>query len=58
MNSDFEPERDWKKLRKLGSPSCPPEDVARVITWLLTEESEWVNGAVIPVTGGSRTRIG
>jgi 3-oxoacyl-[acyl-carrier protein] reductase len=54
MNHDFEPDRDWKKLRKLGDASCPPEDVARVITWLITDESEWVSGAVIPVTGGSR----
>lgn len=54
MNHDFEPERDWKKLRRLGDSRCPPEDVARVITWLITDESEWVNGVVIPVAGGSR----
>lgn len=54
MNHDFEPDRDWKKLRKLGDPACPPEDVAKVIAWLLSDESEWVNGSVIPVTGGSR----
>ena len=54
MNHDFVPDRDWKKLRKLGDSSCPPEDVARVITWLITDESEWVNGVVLPVTGGSR----
>lgn len=54
MNHDFEPGRDWKKLRKLGDVSCPPEDVARVVTWLMTEEAGWVDGVVIPVHGGYR----
>ncbi len=54
MNHDFEPERDWKKMRKLGDQACPPEDVARVVTWLITDESEWVDGVVIPVHGGAR----
>ena len=56
MRHDFEPERDWKRSRKLGDAECPPEDVARVITWLLSEESEWINGAVIPVDGGARLK--
>lgn len=32
-----------------------PEDVARVVVWLATEESEWVNGQVLKVTGGLAT---
>ncbi|MDT7900795.1 MAG: SDR family NAD(P)-dependent oxidoreductase [Acidianus sp.] len=53
---DFQPNRDWKKLRKLGDVKAPPEDFARVITWLLTDEAEWINGVVIPVDGGARLR--
>ncbi len=56
MSHDFEPGRDWRRYRKLGDPVAPPEDVARVIVWLLTDEAEWVNGAVIPVDGGRRLR--
>ncbi|MBW9140849.1 MAG: SDR family oxidoreductase [Candidatus Aramenus sp.] len=54
IDGEFEPDRDWKKLRKLGDPKAPPEDFARVIVWLMTEESQWVNGVVIPVDGGAR----
>ena len=56
MRHDFEPEREWKKSRKLGDIECPPEDVAKVIMWLLDDESEWINGAVIPVDGGARLK--
>lgn len=51
---DFEIGRNWKDLRKLGDVKAPPEDFARVIVWLMTEEAEWVNGVVIPVDGGVR----
>ncbi len=54
MDHDFVPERDWRSKRKLGGKSCPPEDVARVVVWLMSDESEWVDGAVIPVDGGAR----
>ncbi len=56
MSHDFEPGRDWRGARRLGDPVAPPEDVARVVVWLLTDEAEWVNGAVIPVDGGRRLR--
>ncbi len=56
IDGNFEPERNWKVYRKLGDPKAPPEDFARVIIWLLTDESEWVNGVVIPVDGGARLR--
>ncbi|MCL4373993.1 MAG: SDR family oxidoreductase [Candidatus Marsarchaeota archaeon] len=56
MRFDFEPERDWKKERKLGDSECPPEDVASVIRWLASEESEWVDGVTIPVDGGARLK--
>jgi NAD(P)-dependent dehydrogenase (short-subunit alcohol dehydrogenase family) len=52
----FEPERNWKKYRKLGDTKAPPEDFARVIVWLLTDESEWIDGVVIPVDGGFRLK--
>lgn len=32
-----------------------PKDVARVVAWLAGEESEWVNGQVLRLTGGSPT---
>lgn len=54
MNHDFVPGRDWKSLRKLGEKACPPEDVASVVVWLLSGESEWIDGAVIPVDGGEK----
>ncbi|MCI2415302.1 MAG: SDR family NAD(P)-dependent oxidoreductase [Candidatus Aramenus sp.] len=54
IDGEFEPDRNWRKLRKLGDPKAPPEDFARVIVWLMTEESQWVNGVVIPVDGGAR----
>ena len=54
MRHDFEPGRDWRGLRRLGDPVAPPEDVARVVVWLLTDEASWITGAVIPVDGGRR----
>ncbi len=56
IEGDFIPERNWKSLRKLGDPKAPPEDFARVVIWLLSDEAEWVDGVVIPVDGGSRLR--
>ncbi|QKR00443.1 SDR family oxidoreductase [Metallosphaera tengchongensis] len=53
---DFEPERDWRKMRKLGEEKAPPEDFAIVAVWLMSQEAEWVNGVVIPVDGGTRLR--
>jgi 3-oxoacyl-[acyl-carrier protein] reductase len=39
---------------KLGAPAAPPEYVADVVLWLLTDEARWVTGALIPVGGGRR----
>jgi 3-oxoacyl-[acyl-carrier protein] reductase len=39
---------------KLGAPATPPEYVADVVIWLLTDEARWVTGALIPVDGGRR----
>jgi 3-oxoacyl-[acyl-carrier protein] reductase len=39
---------------KLGAPAAPPENVADVVLWLLTDEARWVTGALIPVDGGRR----
>jgi len=30
-----------------------PKDIARVVAWLAGAESEWVNGQVLRLTGGS-----
>lgn len=56
ITQDYEPDRDFRSLRRLGDPGAPPEDFALVTLWLLSEESEWVNGTVIPVDGGFRLR--
>lgn len=50
----FEVRRNWKELRKMGDTVTPPEDIAQVIVWLLSEESQWVTGTIIPVDGGER----
>ncbi|MEM0174232.1 MAG: SDR family NAD(P)-dependent oxidoreductase [Sulfolobaceae archaeon] len=54
IDGDFEPNRDWKKLRKLGDSKAPPEDYAKIIVWLLNPDLEWINGVVIPADGGAR----
>ncbi|WP_338603958.1 SDR family NAD(P)-dependent oxidoreductase [Sulfolobus tengchongensis] len=56
IDGEFEPERNWRKNRKLGDDKAPPEDFANVIIWLLTDESEWIDGVIIPVHGGSRLK--
>ncbi|WP_291766598.1 SDR family oxidoreductase [Caldivirga sp. UBA161] len=56
IRRDFRPERDWRSTRSIGDPSAPPEDIANIIIWLLSDQSEWVNGAVIPADGGFRLR--
>ena len=56
IDGEFIPGRDWKTLRKLGDYKAPPEDFARVIVWLLSDEAYWVNGVVIPVDGGARLK--
>ncbi|BBG22737.1 SDR family NAD(P)-dependent oxidoreductase [Sulfuracidifex tepidarius] len=53
IDGKFEPEREWRKLRKLGEWKAPPEDFASVISILLSDRMEWVNGVVIPVDGGA-----
>jgi|BEDMetMinimDraft_2_1075160.scaffolds.fasta_scaffold00413_10 3-oxoacyl-[acyl-carrier protein] reductase len=53
---DFEPGRDYKTMRKLGQRGAPPEDFANVALWLLSDESSWVDGVVVPVDGGWRLR--
>ncbi|MFN3803893.1 MAG: SDR family NAD(P)-dependent oxidoreductase [Pyrobaculum sp.] len=50
MTRDLKPGRGYS----LGDPQAPPEEVAKVVVWLLTEEASWVTGAVIPVDGGRR----
>ncbi|MFB6490777.1 MAG: SDR family oxidoreductase [Thermoproteus sp. AZ2] len=54
MSHDFKPERDWAQLVKLGASVAPPEAVAEVVVWLLSDRSRWVTGAVVPADGGAR----
>ncbi len=54
IDGEFKPGRDFLLLRKLGSYRVPPEGIASVITFLLSDRSSWVNGATIPVDGGNR----
>ncbi len=52
MTRDFSP--GGASPPRLGAAQAPPEEVAKVIVWLLTDEASWVTGAVIPVDGGRR----
>ncbi|KAL1297742.1 hypothetical protein AAFC00_006281 [Neodothiora populina] len=52
---------DWpaEKIEKLMAEHCPlgrcavPEDVARVVAFLASDDGGWVNGQVITISGGS-----
>lgn len=52
---------DWpaEKIENLMAENCPlgrcagPEDVARVVAFLASEDGGWVNGQVITISGGS-----
>jgi len=57
IDGEFVPNRDWKKLRKLGDSKAPPEDYAKIIVWLLGPDAEWINGVVIPTDGGARFKF-
>ncbi|EQD59412.1 3-ketoacyl-(acyl-carrier-protein) reductase, partial [mine drainage metagenome] len=50
----FAPGRDWRSTRKIGSLLTPPEDIAEVVKFLCSPESEWIDGVVIPLDGGNR----
>ncbi len=52
MAKDFQPGRSYTVA--LGAPQAPPEEVAKVVIWLLTDEASWVTGAVIPADGGRK----
>ncbi|KAH8691017.1 hypothetical protein GQ44DRAFT_695640 [Phaeosphaeriaceae sp. PMI808] len=51
---------DWppQKLEELTAKACPlgrcavPEDIARVVAFLASEDGGWVNGEVVTVSGG------
>jgi len=52
---------DWpaEKIEKMAAEHCPlkrvalPDDVARVVAFLASEDGGWVNGQVITIAGGS-----
>ncbi|MDE1856267.1 MAG: SDR family oxidoreductase [Candidatus Micrarchaeota archaeon] len=56
IDGEFKLGTDFKSRRKLGDAKAPPDDFARVIAWLMSDEAEWVNGVVIPVDGGARLK--
>ncbi|KAF2486266.1 hypothetical protein BDY17DRAFT_291159 [Neohortaea acidophila] len=53
------PEWPADKIEKLMADHCPlkrcavPEDVARVVAFLASDDGGWVNGQVITISGGS-----
>ncbi|KAI7428047.1 hypothetical protein KC368_g17770 [Hortaea werneckii] len=53
------PEWPAEKIENLMAEHCPlkrcavPEDVARVVAFLSSEDGGWVNGQVITISGGS-----
>lgn len=52
---------DWpaEKIEGMMASHCPlgrcavPEDVARVVGFLCSEDGGWVNGQIITISGGS-----
>jgi 3-oxoacyl-[acyl-carrier protein] reductase len=52
---------DWpaEKIEGMMADHCPlgrcavPEDVARVVAFLASEDGGWVNGQVLTISGGS-----
>lgn len=51
-------EEAWEFMRqRLLVPRVgEPEDIARVVSWLLGDEAEWITGIQLPVDGGWMTR--
>jgi len=53
------PEWPADKIEKLMASHCPlgrcaePQDVARVVAFLASEDGSWVNGQVVTISGGS-----
>lgn len=54
-----DPSLPAEKIEKMMADNCPlgrcalPEDVARVVAFLVSEDGGWVNGQVITISGGS-----
>ncbi|MGV9455199.1 SDR family oxidoreductase [Streptomyces sp. NPDC003635] len=52
----------WEPAEQRIAPTLPlgrigePEDVARAVTWLVSDAAEWVTGADLVVDGGTRVR--
>ncbi|MEY4294212.1 MAG: 3-oxoacyl-[acyl-carrier protein] reductase, partial [Actinomycetota bacterium] len=46
-----EAQADYKKRIPAGR-FASPEEVARVVTWLASDDASYISGAVIPVDGG------
>jgi len=53
------PDIKAETVEKMMSDHCPlgrcasPDDVARVVAFLMSEDGGWVNGQIITISGGS-----
>lgn len=51
-SSEFAHPKFTRYFASLQYPSASPEDLAKSITWLLSEDSTNINGAILPSDGG------
>ncbi|MGC0366318.1 NAD(P)-dependent dehydrogenase (short-subunit alcohol dehydrogenase family) [Rhodococcus sp. 27YEA15] len=55
FNSSYAVERTGKLLETMPTPSVEPEVVAKSILWMLSDDAENINGAILPSDGGWTT---
>ena len=52
VRSDYAAGRIFPLLQAIGTPLADPSELAAAITWLLSDDSVNVNGAILPSDGG------